>query len=218
MKTFRIFLLSLIFISLFTLPDPASAQDYRYTVSTYEVEAYIEADGTLSLSYYMEFQNAPNGAAIDFIDVGMPTPAFSQSVIEAQVDDLPITKIEDSPYVTYGFALNLEDKAIPPGQSGIVTIWIPGVENVLYEYDEGDRENYASFLFSPNWFDPSGDKTSETEYRMTIILPPDGRRSCLLLLVHRSGQYTLGIQIWGSISQHLCRRGCNCCGRDIQPT
>ncbi len=173
MKTFRIFLLSLIFISLFTLPDPASAQDYRYTVSTYEVEAYIEADGTLSLSYYMEFQNAPNGAAIDFIDVGMPTPAFSQSVIEAQVDDLPITKIEDSPYVTYGFALNLEDKAIPPGQSGIVTIWIPGVENVLYEYDEGDRENYASFLFSPNWFDPSGDKTSETEYRMTIILPPD---------------------------------------------
>jgi len=173
MKTFRIFLLSLIFISLFALPNPASAQDYRYTVSAYEVEAYIEADGTLSLFYYMEFQNSPNGAAIEFVDVGMPTPAFSQSVIEAQIDNLPITGIEDSPYLKYGFALNLEEKAIPPGQSGIVTIWIPGVENVLYEYVEDDRENYASFLFSPNWFDPDGDKTDQTEYRMTIILPPD---------------------------------------------
>lgn len=173
MKKFQIFLLALILFSIFALPYPASAQDYRYTISAYEVEAYIEEDGTLSLSYYMEFQNATNGAAIEFVDVGLPTSAFNQDAIEAQVDDLPITKIESSPYVTYGFALNLEDKAIPPGQSGVVTVWIPGIENVLYEYSDEERQDYASFLFSPNWFDPSGDKTDETEYRLTIILPPN---------------------------------------------
>ncbi len=171
MKKFQIFLLSLILISIFAFPQAASAQDYRYTISAYEVEAYIEEDGTLSLYYYMEFQNAPNGAAIEFVDIGLPTSSFDQSVIEAELDSVPITKIEDSPYVTYGFALNLEDSAITPGQSGVVTVWIPGIQNVLYEYTEDDHENYASFLFSPNWFDPSGDKTDGAEYRITIILP-----------------------------------------------
>jgi hypothetical protein len=54
----------------------------------------------------------------------------------------------------------------------VVTAWIPGIGNVLYEYTDDDREGYASFLFSPNWFDPAGDKTDGAEYRMTIILPP----------------------------------------------
>ena len=107
MSKYRIFLLSLVLFSLFALPNAASAQDYRFTISAYEVEAYIEDDGTLSLYYYMAFQNAPNGAAIEYVDVGMPTPAFNTSAIDAKVNDLSITAIEDSPYVTYGFALNL---------------------------------------------------------------------------------------------------------------
>jgi len=172
MKKFQVILLTLVLISAFALPQAASAQDYRYSISAYEVEAYIEEDGTLSLYYYMEFQNAPNGAAIDFVDIGLPTSAFNQENVEAQVDSLPITKVESSPYVTYGFALNLEEKAIPPGETGVVTVWIPGIGNVLYEYTDDDHENYASFLFSPNWLDPSGDKTDGAEYRMTIVLPP----------------------------------------------
>lgn len=137
-----------------------------------EVEAYLEEDGTLSLWYYFEFQNRPNGAPIEFVDIGMPTSSYSMSVIEAEVDGIPITDIEDSPYVTNGFALNLSDNAIPPGQSGTVTAWIPGVQNVLYPYEEGDRENYISFQFSPSWFDPNADRSNNTEYRMTLILPP----------------------------------------------
>ena len=171
MKKSRIFLLSLIFLGLFALADPVSAQNYRYTVSAYEVEAYIEDDGSLSINYYIEFQNNPNADPIDFVDIGMPNTTYSMSDIEARIGDTLITDIESSPYVDNGFALGLADSAIPPGQSGIVTIWIPGVENILFPYEEGDRENYASFQFSPNWFDPSGDRTTSTEYRMTIILP-----------------------------------------------
>jgi len=172
MKKFRIAILILLCLSIFSLPSIAFAQDYRYTVEAYEIEAYLEEDGTLSLFYYIAFQNDPNGASIEYVDIGMPTSAYSRSVIDAQINEQPITTIEDSPYVSNGFALNLGGQAIPPGQSGVVTVWIPGVKNVLFSYDQGDRENYVSFQFSPNWFDPQGDKSKATEYRMTIILPP----------------------------------------------
>ncbi len=171
MKKARIFLLSLIFLGLFMLADPVSAQDYRFTVNFFEVEAYLEDDGSLSINYMIEFQNNPSADPIDFVDIGMPNTTYSMSDIEARVGDTPITDIESSPYVDNGFALGLGDSAIPPGQTGIVTVWIPGVENILFPYEEGDRENYASFRFSPTWFDPNADQSTTTEYRMTIILP-----------------------------------------------
>jgi hypothetical protein len=171
MKKARILLLSLIFLGLFMLADPVSAQDYRFTVSAFEVEAYIEDDGTLSINYIIEFQNNPSADPIDFVDIGMPNTSYSMSNVDAQIGGTPITDIESSPYVPNGFALALGDSAIPPGQSGTVTVWIPGVENILFPYQEGDRENYASFQFSPTWFDSNADQSTSTEYRMTIILP-----------------------------------------------
>ena len=171
MKNTRIFLLSLIFISLFALADPVSAQDYRFTVPVYEVEAYLEDDGSLSINYIIEFENNPSADPIDFVDIGMPNTSYNMNDIEARIGETPITDIESSPYVANGFALGLGASAIPPGASGTVTVWIPNVKNILFPYEQGDRENYASFQFSPNWFDPSGDRSTSTEYRMTIILP-----------------------------------------------
>ena len=43
-------------------PVAVQAQTYRFEVSEYEVEAYIEADGSLTLYYYMVFQNDPNAS------------------------------------------------------------------------------------------------------------------------------------------------------------
>ena len=171
-KIGRLFLLFLVLLGIFSLPSSVSAQDYSYEVSVLEVEAYIEEDGTLSLWYFIDFQNRPGASPIEYVDIGMPTSAYSMSVIDAQVDGKPIKEIESSPYVTNGFALALGDDAIPPGQAGTVTIWIPGVQNVLTAYDQELRENYINFLFSPNWFDPQGDKSTNTEYRVTLILPP----------------------------------------------
>ena len=171
MKNTRIFLLSLIFISLFALADPVSAQDYRFTVPVYEVEAYLEDDGSLSINYIIEFENNPSADPIDFVDIGMPNTSYNMNDIEARIGETPITDIESSPYVANGFALGLGASVIPPGASGTVTVWIPNVKNILFPYEQGDRENYASFQFSPNWFDPSGDRSTSTEYRMTIILP-----------------------------------------------
>jgi len=171
-KLIRFIFLSLVFIGLFTLPQPVSAQDYSYEVTALEVEAYVEEDGTLSLWYLIEFKNNPGAAPIEYVDIGLPSPSFSKSAIVAELDGTAITTIEDSPYVTYGFALNLGNQAIPAGQSGTVTAWIPGIEGVLYPYDEGDLEDYVNFQFSPNWFDAQSDTSRNTEYRVTIILPP----------------------------------------------
>ena len=173
MKKFKIILLIIVLVGVFTLPaTPVSAQDYAFTVTSMEVEAYIEEDGTLSLWYLIEFQNQPSGAPIDYVDIGMPSSSYSRSAIQAEIDGTTIETVENSPYVPNGFALNLEGNAIQPGQSGTVTAWITGVEDVVTPYDNGDRENYANFQFSPNWFDSQYDKSNNTAYRVTIILPP----------------------------------------------
>jgi hypothetical protein len=153
----------LFILALFAFPTAVSAQTYRFEVSVMEVEAYIEEDGTLSLWYLIEFQNSPSADPIEFVDIGMPSSAYSLNAIQAEIDGKPITTIESSPYVPNGFALGLEGDAIPPGQSGTVTVWIPGIRNVLSRYDSPDRENYTNFQFSPNWFDPDADRSTGTE-------------------------------------------------------
>ncbi len=169
----RIFILFLVILGIFALPGSVSAQDYHFEISAAEVEVYIEEDGTLSLRYYIEFQNMVGAPPIVYVDIGMPSAYYSMSAISADVDGKAITDIESSPYATNGFALNLGDNAIPSGQSGTVTFWIPGVQNVLTPYDQGDRENYVNFQFSPNWFGSEYDFSTNTEYRVTIILPPE---------------------------------------------
>jgi len=173
MKKFRFLLLTLIFIGLFTLPNSVSAQDLRFEIPASEVEVYVEEDGTFSIWYYIEFQNLQGADPIDYIDIGMPTSAYNLDNILATVDDQAVTDIESSPYVTNGFAIGLGENAIQPGSAGTVTTWIPGVQNVLYPYEDSDRENYVSFQFSPNYFGSEFDRSTSTEYRVTLILPPN---------------------------------------------
>jgi len=170
----RIIKLALFFtlISQFVFPASVSAQDYRFEVTVMEVEAYVEDDGSLSLWYYIQFQNSANADPIDFVDIGMPSSSYNLASIQAEIDGKTINKIESSPYVPNGFALALESDSIPPGQSGLVTVWVPGVSNVLSKYDGGDREDYTNFQFTPNWFDANYERSTQTHYRMTIILPP----------------------------------------------
>ena len=172
MKKIKLLLLTLILFGLFAFPETATAQDLRFEVPASEVEVYVEEDGTFSIYYYIEFQNSQGGDPIDFVDIGMPTSAYNNNNIEATIDGQAITDIESSPYVTNGFALGLGGNAIQPGQSGTVIAWIPGVRNVLYPYEEEGRENYVSFQFSPNYFGSEYDRSTNTEYRVTLILPP----------------------------------------------
>jgi hypothetical protein len=77
MKKFRRILLLIILVVSLALPLSASAQTYRFSLSQYEVEAYLNKDGTLDLRYFMVFENSASADAIDFIDIGLPVNSFS---------------------------------------------------------------------------------------------------------------------------------------------
>lgn len=157
---------------LFLIPHgSAQAQDYRFSLSAYEVEAYLEADGSLTLYYYMAFENAASGHAIDYVDLGLPTTQYQLSRITAEINGVPMPEVNDSAYVQ-GAELALGKYAIQPGQSGVVTAWVYGVKGVLTPYDRADRTDYANFQFSPSYFGSQYDQSQNTAYRMTIILPP----------------------------------------------
>ena len=169
-KIKRIFLVLSMILLLIPLGS-AQAQDYRFSLSAYEVEAYLEADGTLTLYYYMAFQNDPSGHPIEYVDLGLPTTQYKLSDIKADINGMEMPAVNDSAYVQ-GAELALGQYAIQPGDSGVVTAWVYGVKGILSPYDGGDRTDYANFFFVPNYFGSQYDRSENTEYRMTIILPP----------------------------------------------
>lgn len=171
-KRFLLVSFGLLLVLLAILPaTPSNAQTYRFSLPTYEVEAYIEADGSLTLRYYMVFQNDPSASPIDFVDLGLPYANYNLGAIEATIDGQPMPEINDSAYV-HGAELALKNLAIQPGVQGTVIATVPGITDILFPYDQADRENYINFQFTPNFFDSSNDRSQNTEYRMTIVLPP----------------------------------------------
>lgn len=170
--TFSIASLLLVLIFLFMPATRVGAQTYRFTIPTYEVEAYLEADGSLTLRYLMVFENDPSASPLDFVDLALPYANYNLGNIEATINGQPMPEVNDSAYVN-GAELALKEHSIQPGQSGTVEAWVYGITDILFPYDADDRDNYVNFEFEPNFFDSDFDKSTNTAYRMTIILPPD---------------------------------------------
>jgi len=171
MKKYNYIIIAIVLLLSLGISQPVFAQTYRFTMPQYEVEAYINTDGTLTLYYYMVFENSSSADPIDFIDVGLPSLNYDLNSITATVDDKEISGIGPSAYVD-GIELPLGKNAIQPGETGVVIATINTVRDILYPYDQGDRENYVNFQFSPSWIDSQFEKSTATRYRMTIILPP----------------------------------------------
>ncbi|MFZ3070710.1 MAG: hypothetical protein WA110_06280 [Anaerolineaceae bacterium] len=171
MRKLKIITLLLVLLFVSASPGVVSAQTYLFTVSDYEVEAYIQEDGSLTLYYYMVFQNDPSADPIDYIDLGLPISSYDFKNVEGTIDGQAIPKIGSSAYVQ-GAELALGDLAIQPGQTGTIIVWARNLQNVLFPYDQTDRENYVNFQFTPSSFGTQYDQSTNTKYRMTIILPP----------------------------------------------
>ncbi len=163
--------LSLLILFLFFVVflNPAYAQTYRFSIPRETVDVYWNKDGTLSLQYEFWFENSSNADPIDFIDVGVPTPNYELSAVQAFINGVPITSIEKSPYVKNGIALGLGANSIPAGRSGIVTVSINNIQGVLY-VDSSDSE-YVSAVFSPTWFG-SEYVYGTTDLTVTFHFPP----------------------------------------------
>jgi len=160
-------------IGLLAMPAGVLAQDYSYQIPEMNVDVYWNEDGTSSLYYEIYFVNDPGGHRIDYVDLGMPNSYFSDSAVQAEADGVPVSDISSSgfqgggPGVDSGVAIGLGSQTIPPGQSGVVRVYVPRLERVL----RGDSQDsaYASAVFAPAWFETVH---GETNLTVTFHLPP----------------------------------------------
>ena len=167
----RILAALLTFILLF-IPASALAQDYYFQVPQMTVDVYWNADGTVSLNYTFVFQNDSSGHTIDYVDVGIPNSNFSAGNILADINGVAITDISESGFQGEGgsgVALGLGSNSIAPGQTGVVRVFIPDVQSVLYK-DDNDQE-YTSGVFKPSYFG-SQYVYGSTNLTVTFHFPP----------------------------------------------
>ena len=165
-------LLTTILIILLTLsiPGPALAQDYYFSLDTMTVDVYWNSDGTSALDYYLTFTNQPSGHAIEFVDVGMPNGNFDFNSIEADINGRPLSISSDfQGSGGEGFAVEMGSNTIPPGETGTVHVYVGRVSGVLYP-DDNDS-NYASAVFAPLYYQ-SNVITGNTDITVTFHLPP----------------------------------------------
>lgn len=170
MRVYRYICLFLIFILMAGSTTPVSAQDYRFQVPEQAVVVTINTDGSISIDYTMKFLNDSGAHAIDIVDIGLPNYDYDLKSITADINGIPISKITDSDIVSPGISLYLQKNEIPAGGTGIVHANIAAVKNVIYPATQDESEEYASLVFSPNWYG-SQYCYGNTTYQVTFLLP-----------------------------------------------
>jgi hypothetical protein len=166
----KIFSLVIVVFMLALIASPVLAQNYGFKVTKEVVTVTVTSNGTANIDYSYSFINNAGAHPIDFVDVGVPNSNYDLNNVTADVNGQPITDIQPSQYVNPGVALGLGANTIPAGGSGVVHCTIQGVRDVLFPGTAKESEPYASFQFSPNWFDAKY-ASGNTDLTVTIILP-----------------------------------------------
>ncbi len=161
------FLLTLLLLNI----QGVAAQTYRFRLDRSDVKIFINADGTASIEYWLEFYNDPSADPIDFVDIGMPNEDYNLASVRAEINGKPVERVGYSAYVKPGFEIALDSNAIPPGQSGSVYVWIGEVRNMLHPATQEETEDYASFQFAPTYFGKEY-VSGNTAMSVTLYLPP----------------------------------------------
>jgi len=155
-------------ITLLSIPLFAAAQTYFFQVDEQIVNIYWNTDGTASIDYVFVLTNGNGVSPIDYVDIGLPNDKYARDLIFADINGLPISDIQESPYLTHGVALGLKEYAIDPGETGTVHAFFGVVEEVIYPDDiDGD---YASVVFIPSTFG-SEFVYGNTDYTVVYHLP-----------------------------------------------
>lgn len=166
----RLLAISFALMLLFTSTTTVLAQDYYFRLDKMVADVYWNSDGTMSLDYLLTFSNEPNGHPIEFVDVGMPVTSFDINSIQASINGNPLSISSDFEGPGgYGFAVEMGQYTIPPGQTGTVRVYVGRVTDVLYEDD--DDPEYASAVFAPLYY-RSSVITGSTDITVTYHLPP----------------------------------------------
>ncbi len=167
MRTNKLLLLIALFISLI-IPTGVLAQSYEFELPSQIVDYYINSDGTASVRYVYNFLNSPSGVPIQYVDVGMPSSNFDDSSITADIDGTPISNISRYEFQGdgSGFAINLENNAIPPGEAGTVTVFVGSLGRVLFP--DTEDATYTSTNFATSYF---GSVQGQTDLTVRFHFP-----------------------------------------------
>ncbi len=153
------------------LTSSVLAQTYSFRLPKEVVNVYISEQGIMRVDYALTFSNNAGAIPIDIVDVGMPNNGYVSSSISANVDGKGGLNIS-SDYQgkgCCGVAVELGGAAIQPGRGGTLNVRINTIRDMLHP-DSSD-ENYASFEFSPTWFD-SEFVSGPTDLTVIFHLPP----------------------------------------------
>ncbi len=160
-----------VLIGLFIVQTlPGYAQSLSFEVPTQNVILFVNSNGTISLDYTITFNNRPGAAVIDIVDIGLPNSNYSINSISAEIDGKPAQLIRPSEYVSPGVEIHLGANAIQPGRRGTLHIYIGVVERALGKSTLDEAEEYASIVFTPNYFDSDFVRGS-TNMTVSIVLP-----------------------------------------------
>src|SRR5215211_5454999 len=147
----RLLTIALVMIFALSITTSVLAQSYSFSLDKEVVNVYWNSDGSMSLDYVFTFTNQPGAHVIDFVDVGLPNNNYVYNTITADVNGAPVSISSDYQGTGSGIAVDLGSRAIQPGQTGNVQVYVGRITDVVYP-DDND-ENYASAVFSPTWFD-----------------------------------------------------------------
>ncbi|MBN2548125.1 MAG: hypothetical protein JXB15_03120 [Anaerolineales bacterium] len=170
MRTIRLSLLVMI-LAVLLFPTSALAQSYLFQLDEQTVHVFWNEDGTASIDYVFVFTNQPFAHPIDYVDVGLPNSSFDTNSISADIDGIMLSDISSSGYQGSGtgVAVGLGQRAIRPGETGRLHVFVGTVRRVLYP--DSQKDEYASAVFSPTWFG-SQYVQGTTYLSVTFHLPP----------------------------------------------
>jgi len=147
-------------------PGVATAQEYSFSVPKNYSNVYINHDGSISIAYSLTFSCDPGAHPIDIVDIGLPNSNYNLSSAKASINNVALTDIRKSTYVT-GVEVHLGAQTIQPGQTGTLNFSI--IHPKMLFTDE-DKEDYASMVFSPTWYG-SAYAHGTTDLKLNVHFP-----------------------------------------------
>jgi hypothetical protein len=165
----RLLTIALVFILAFSITTSAFAQSYSFSLDREVVNVYWNSDGTLSLDYQFTFSNQPGAHVIDFVDVGLPNDNYNYNTITADVNGDPVSISTDYQGSGSGIAVDLGSRAIQPGQTGTVHVYV-GEITCLFPMKTTKIMHPLHFL---TWF---GSEFVVGDTDLNSRLPPATRR------------------------------------------
>lgn len=123
---------------------------YSFSVPDMHCRVSVNRDQTLDLFYRITFECAEGADPVDVVDIGLPTRDWSTSDMRASLDgdERPVMV---SSYIDNGVEVSL-GYGIGPGETGLLEFHGTCRGGI---YADDDQNDWASFRFTPTWFDGS---------------------------------------------------------------